>query len=280
VEKLAGRTALVTGASGGIGTHIARRLAVEGMHVALSGRREDALRALAEEIGALGVKAAPVPADLGKRSQLDGLIERAQAALGPIDVLVNNAGVESTSAFTAYSERELAQTIEVNLIAPLLLTHKLLPEMLARGRGHVVFVSSMAGKYGPAYSEPYAASKAGLIGLTQSLRAEYSDRPVSFSVVCPGFVAGDGMYQRMVDEGHRSNRLIGETSTEKVADAVVKAIRSDVAEIVESGAPVRPLLALQQLSPGLVERVAPMLGVTEIFRRVAVSRGREQAPRQ
>jgi short-subunit dehydrogenase len=280
MEKLAGCTALLTGASGGIGTHIARRLAAEEMHIALSGRREDALRALAEEIGALGVKAAPIPADLGDRSQLDGLVERVEAALGPIDVLVNNAGVESTSAFTAHTEQELSEMIEVNLTAPLLLTHKVLPGMLERGRGHVVFVSSMAGKFGPAYSQPYAASKAGLIGLTQSLRAEYADRPVGFSVICPGFVAGAGMYQRMVDEGHSSNRLLGETSTEKVAEAVVKAICNDAAELLESGAPVRPLLALAQISPGLVERIAPRFGITEIFRRVAVSRGRgETQPR-
>lgn len=280
MNKLTGRTALVTGASGGIGTHIARRLASEGMDVALSGRREDALQALAEEIEALGVRAAAVPADLGRREQLDRLPGQVEAALGPVDVLVNNAGVESTSAFTSYTEQELSDMIDVNLTAPLLLTHKLLPGMLQRGYGHVVFVSSMAGKYGPAYSEPYAASKAGLIGLTQSLRAEYAERPVGFSVVCPGFVAGDGMYQRMVDEGHSSNRLMGETTTEKVAAAVVKAICDDSAEIIESGAPVRPLLALHQLAPGMVERVLPRVGVTEIFRRVAVARGRGEAPPQ
>jgi short-subunit dehydrogenase len=249
------------------------------MNVALSGRRADALQALAEEIKATGVATASVPADLGQREQLDRLPEQVQATLGPVDVLVNNAGVESTSAFTSYTEQELCDMIEVNLTAPLLLTHKLLAGMLARGRGHVVFVSSMAGKYGPAYSEPYAATKAGLIGLTQSLRAEYADRPVGFSVICPGFVAGDGMYQRMVEEGHSSNRLLGETNTKKVSDAVVKAIRNDSPEILESGAPVKPLLALQQLAPGLVERIAPRFGVTEIFRRVAVARGREESAR-
>jgi short-subunit dehydrogenase len=276
MKDLAGSTALVTGASGGIGIHIARRLASEGMNVALSGRREDALQILAEELRGLGVKAAAVPADLGRREQLDRLPEQVEAALGPVDVLVNNAGVESTSAFTSYDEQELCDMIEVNLLAPVLLTHKLLAGMLARGRGHVVFVSSMAGKYGPAYCEPYAATKAGLIGLTQSLRAEYADRPVGFSVVCPGFVAGDGMYQRMVDEGHSSNRLLGETNTERVSEAVLKAIQDDSPEILESGAPVRPLLAVHQLAPRLVERVVPRFGVTEIFRRVALARGREE----
>jgi short-subunit dehydrogenase len=189
-------------------------------------------------------------------------------------VLVNNAGVESVGAFTTYTREELTSMVDVNLTAPLLLTHRLTPGMLERGRGHVVFISSMAGKIGPAFNEPYAATKAGLVGLTQSLRAEYLDAPVGFSVVCPGFIAGDGMYERMVQEGHRSNRMMGETSTEKISDSVVRAIREDKPEILESGAPIRPMLALNQFAPGLVERVAPRFGITELFRKVAVARGR------
>ncbi len=94
VEELRGRTALVTGASGGLGAHLARRLAREGMNVALAARREPELAALAQELEALGVRAAALPADLSDLSQIDPLIERAEAALGPIDLLVNNAGVE------------------------------------------------------------------------------------------------------------------------------------------------------------------------------------------
>jgi short-subunit dehydrogenase len=146
--------------------------------------------------------------------------------------------------------------------------------MLARGRGHVVFISSLAGKSGPAYEEPYAATKAGLIGLTQSLRAEYRREPVGFSVVCPGFIRGEGMYQRMAEAGLRSNRLMGETTLERVADTVVRAIRRDLPEVIERGALLRPAFALAQLAPGLAERVAPLFGVDELFRRTAVSRGR------
>jgi short-subunit dehydrogenase len=274
MKNLQGRTALVTGASGGIGTHLARRLAREGMNVAVSGRREDALAKVANELSALGVKAAAVAADLSELSNIDPLLDGVEAALGPVDVLVNNAGVESIGAFTSYTREELTSSIDINLTAPLLLTHRVTPGMLERGQGHVVFIASVAGKVGPAFSEPYAATKAGLIGLTQSLRAEYLDAPVGFSVVCPGFVAGDGMYARMVEDGHSSNRMLGETTTEKISEAVVRAIREDRAETIESGAPIRPMLALAQLAPGLVERVAPRFGVTEMFRRVAVSRGR------
>jgi short-subunit dehydrogenase len=274
MEILQGRTALVTGASGGLGTHLARRLAREGMNVAVSGRRKDALEAVAAELSELGVKSVAIPADLSDLSATGTLIDSVETALGPIDVLVNNAGIESVGAFTSYTREELTSMVDVNLTAPLLLTHRLTPGMLERGRGHVVFIASIAGKVGPAFNEPYAATKAGLVGLTQSLRAEYLDSPVGFSVVCPGFIAGDGMYARMVDDGHHSNRMMGETTTEKVTEAVVRAIREDRAELLESGTPIRPMLALGALAPGLVERVAPRFGVTELFRRVAVSRGR------
>ncbi len=265
---------MVTGASGGLGAHLARRLAREGMDVALVARREPELSALAEELEKLGVRAAALPADLSDLDQVDPLIERAETALGPLDLLVNNAGVESVGAFTVYTREELTATIDLNLTAPMLLTHRVVPGMLARGRGHVVFVSSLGGKAGPAYDEPYAATKAGLIGLNQSLRNEYRQAPVGFSVVCPGFIAGDGMYQRMIEQGIRASRLMGETTVEKVVEAVVRAIRRDLPEVIESGAPIRPALAFAQLAPGLAERVAPLFGVNELFRRTAVSRGR------
>lgn len=274
MQQLRGRTALVTGASGGIGRQIARGLAKGGMNVVVSGRREEVLADVVAELRELGVNSEAVPADLGDLSQIDPLIEHSEAALGEIDVLVNNAGVETVGAFTVYSREELTAMVDVNLTAPMLLTHRVVPGMLERGRGHIVFISSLAGKVGPAYNEPYAATKAGLIGLTQSLRAEYLHAPVGFSVVCPGFTAGDGMYQRMVDEGVSSNRVLGETTTDKVADRVVEAIRRDQPEVLESGSPIRPMLAISQIAPRLAERMVERFGGTEIFRRAAASRGR------
>lgn len=275
MEQLRGRTALVTGASGGIGRRIAHRLAREGANVVVSGRREEALAEAVGELNRLGVEAEAVAADLGDLSQVDPLIERSEAALGPIDVLVNNAGIETVGAFTTYSREQLTSAVDINLTAPLLLTHRVVPGMLERGRGHVVFVSSLAGKVGPAYAEPYGATKAGLIGLNQSLRAEYRHAPIGFSVVCPGFVAGGGMYQRWADTGIRSNPLLGAAPIDKVAERVVDAIRDDRPEtIVDSGAPIRPLLALAQISPRLSEWLVERIGGTEIFRRVAASRDR------
>lgn len=274
MEQLRGRTALVTGASGGLGQHIARRLAQEGMDVALVARRADALQSVARELQQLGVRAEPVAADLSDRAAVDEVPARVEQAVGPVDLLVNNAGVEGIAAFTSYTRDELASMVGLNLTAPLLLTHALVAGMLSRGRGHVVFISSVAGKLGPPYNEPYAATKAGLIGLNQSLRLEYADAPVGFTVVCPGFIAGDGMYQRMKEQGHGSNRLMGETTVDRIVDRLVDAVRHDRPEVVESGAPIRPILALGQIAPRLVERTAPYFGVKRIFAGVARDRGR------
>src|SRR5207244_6080927 len=183
-------------------------------------------------------------------------------------------GVELAAAFTRYTRDELTSMVDLNLTVPLLLTHSVLPGMLERGRGHVVFIASVAGKLGPAYAGPYAATKAGLIAITQSLRAQYVHAPVGFSVICPGFVAGEGMYQRMVEQGMSSNRVMGTTKIEKVADRVIDSIRRDRPEVIESGTPLRPVLARGQLSPRLIERVMPRIGLTDLFRRVAASRGR------
>lgn len=274
MRDLAGGNALVTGASGGIGPYIARALARAGANIAVSGRRVDALEALVAELAGVGVRAEPVSADLAEAASVESLIDRSESALGPIDVLINNAGVELAAAFASQSAEELRTTIEINLCAPLLLTRRVLPGMLERGRGHVVFVASLADKAPTPYEAAYAASKAGLIGLSRSLRVEYRAAPVGFSVVCPGSVAGDGMYQRMVEHGVTSNRILGETTTDKVAAAVLDAIRQDRSQVIESAAPIKPLLALGELAPRAFEQIVVASGAAKMFRASAAARGR------
>ncbi|MFD9663624.1 SDR family NAD(P)-dependent oxidoreductase [Rhodococcus sp. NPDC059968] len=164
--------------------------------------------------------------------------------------------------------------VDLNLTAPMLLTHRVLPRMLSRGAGHVVFVSSLAGKRGGAYIGPYNATKAGLILLTQALRAEYSSSPVGFSVVCPGFVAGVGMYQRFADTGLKASRLVGTTTTDRVAAKIVGAIRHDQPEVIVNSVPIRGVLAFGELAPRLIERVIPLFGTDKFFRRVITNRDR------
>jgi short-subunit dehydrogenase len=244
------------------------------MNVAVTARPEEAPKAVAAELRSLGVRAEALTVDLNDLDQAEGLIERAERSLGPVDLLVNNAGVEFASSFVKAPRNELLETVTVNLTSPMLLTHEVLPGMLERGRGHVVFIASGAGKIGPAFEAPYGATKAGLIALTQGLRREFRKQPVSFSVVCPGFVAGDGMYQRMTEQGLRSNRFIGSTTVEKIADDVLDAVRRDLPEIVDTGAPVKPVLALSQLAPRTTERLVTRIGVDRMFERAAELRGR------
>jgi len=162
----------------------------------------------------------------------------------------------------------------VNLIGAMLLTWMVLPGMLGRRSGHIVNVSSLAGKAGPPCFEPYAATKAGLIAFTESLRAEYRDTGVSASVICPGFVT-TGIYEQMRKETHIDGpKLLGPSSPELVARAVVRAIRKDIPEIIVNPGPTRLLTTLAELSPSLAEWIMRRSGVVKWFKQCAESRER------
>ena len=172
-----------------------------------------------------GAVAEPVIADLSDREQAAGLVERAEAIVGPLDLLISNAGLEPPGAYTAFTDAELLEVAEVNLLAPMLLARHALPGMLARGRGHVVMISSLAGRGGNAFNVPYATTKAGLLGCARSLRAELEGTPVSASVICPGFIANDGMYADIQREfGVNAPVALRAVDPDRVANAVVQAI--------------------------------------------------------
>jgi short-subunit dehydrogenase len=276
MREIRGRAALLTGAEGGLGPDIARALAREGADVALSGlpEQQTGLEKLRDELRALGTRAEVVPADLTVAAELDTLPERAEDAVGPIDVLVNNAGVELTAAYAEFTREELEWIVSVNLLAPLVLTRHVLPGMRSRGSGHVVFMASLAGKMGLPYNHPYSAAKAGLVGLTQSLRAEYEGTDIGFSAICPGFVSGAGMYARLNGAGDSIPFMAKAVSTVEVAGAVVDAIRRNLPEVIVTRRNVRPVLALQALAPQLAERVLRRTSPDEVFRHVAEDRGR------
>lgn len=276
MKDLAGKAAIVTGASRGLGVYIARALAAAGMDLVIAARTAAALDDLKAQLEGGGRKIIAVPTDLGQRAAREALVAAATAALGPVDVLVNNAGIEFTVAYHKLRPEEIDDAITVNLAAAMHLARLVLPDMLARGRGHIVNLSSLAGKAGPAYSEPYAATKAALIGFTQSLRASYAGTGVSASVICPGFVE-EGMYARAKAEvGLAAPKALGVSTPQAVADAVVRAIRDDLPEVIVNPRPVRPLLALAALAPGLAEKLARLIGVNEIFRKGAEFRERER----
>ena len=269
MKELASRVALVTGASRGIGVHLARALAGERMKLVLVARSSDRLEAVAAELRSQGAEAVALPADLSRRDELEMLVQRAVERFGAIDVLVNNAGVMKTSHYHELLTEEIAAEIEMDLVSPMLLTRLVLPGMLERRQGHVVNLSSLAGKAGPPFHAPYAAAKAGLIAFTESLRQEYRGRGVSASAVCPGYVQEEGMFQELKDRtGAKTPLLIG-TTPHAVARAVVRAIRHDRAEILVNRAPAAPLMALLELFPGPGERLLRLIGAFTPFEKWA-----------
>lgn len=269
--ELRGTTAIVTGASKGIGVYIARALAKEGVNLALAARSLNELETVRIEMEMLGVKAIAVQCDVTKPADRATLIARTEAELGPIDILVNNAGIERVARFDQAPADDFTDTIAVNLEAPILLTHAVVPGMLSRGKGHVVNISSGAGKVGVPYGTSYCATKHGLVGFTHALRAEYRGTNVGFSVVCPGFVTDTGMYDRWEQQGIKGPKIAGNCSPEKVASVTISCIKKDRAEVLVNTPPLRSLVVLANIAPSIVPRIMQTFGYTKTFRRVADS---------
>ena len=261
------RTALVTGASRGIGPHIARELAAGGYSLVLTARSEPELHAIAAELGARAVVA-----DLTDPHD----VERLARAAGPVDVLVNNAGGDPQREFDAMSWAENEAIFRLNVLAPMQLTHALLPGMLERGRGHVVNISSIAGRVGFPYTEAYAAAKDGLIGFTRVLRNDHAARGVSASAVVLGAIRDAGQGQRTADELGLKLPPMATAPAAAVGRAVADAIRKNRAEVVVMPGPGRLLKALLDLFPGLGSAMNTSTGSTRTMRRVVAHRARSR----
>lgn len=268
MKDLAGKTVLLTGASGGLGKYIAHSLADAGMNlslVAFPGNGLEKLRASMEEKGR---KAIAIPADLRVPEQRSLVVRQTLEKFGAIDVLVNNAGIEFTCDYHELTLEEILDVLNVNLEAPMVLARMVLPEMVKRGSGHIVNMSSVAGKAAPACQEAYAATKAGLIAFTHSLRATYRGTGVSASVICPGFVEA-GIYARLKSTtGYSAPLLLGTSPPEPVGKGVVRAIQKDLPEVIINKWPVRPLFAITALSPGLGAWMVQSIGAHAFFKKV------------
>ncbi len=265
MKNLRGANAIVTGASKGIGVYIAKTLAGRGVNLALAARSADQLEDTRRACEALGVKATAVRVDVSSLAGLRALVEAARRDLGPIDILVNNAGIEITASLVDQSFTQVDDIIRTNLSGPIWLTKLVLPEMIERRRGAIVQVASLAGKSGEPYGAIYSASKAGLIGLINSLNMELDGTGVRASAVCPGYVGEAGMW---VTQGLAAPPMLKEVPAQKVADAVMKAIAGATVVHVTSG-PIRPLLALGELWPGMNLWITRRLGVTKMMREQA-----------
>jgi short-subunit dehydrogenase len=264
----AGQTVLLTGASGGLGTHLTAAFSALKMNVALVAYPGNDLEKLREEVQKCGGKAIGLNSDLRDSEERRHVVERVRNELGEIDILVNNAGVEFTSPYHELTEQNIVDVLGVNLVAAMVMTWLVLPQMLMRGRGHIVNISSLAGRANPALQEPYSASKAGLIAFTYSLRASYRRQGVSASAIIPGFVE-TGIYARLKERsGYSAPALLGTSDPQKVIEAVTRSIQRDLPEIIVNPLPVRPLLAVLSLFPSLGEWALAKTGGHDFFRKV------------
>ena len=273
-----GSTALVTGASRGIGALIAREIAEEGGHVVLTGRSAAELRAVASALAAAGADASFVPADLTQPGAATSLVETVERQRGGIDLLVNNAGGDPLREFHAMTIDENLRTLQLNLVAPVALSHAVLGGMLRRGRGHIVNISAMAGRVSFPYTEVYAAAKDGVIGFTRVLRSDYRPRGVSASVLILGAIRDAGQGQRMLDEsGMKASRFMA--PAEAVARAVITAVKKDRAELVIMPGPGRLLRAVMDYFPGLGPAMNRAAGADTTMRKIIEMRdARENVP--
>ncbi len=262
-----GRTALVTGASRGIGPLIAGQIASVGGHVVLTGRSAADLEAVASDLAAIGADVSFIPADLTQPGVAEYLAETIEKEHGAIDLLVNNAGGDPLREFHTMTIEENLRTFQLNLIAPVTLTHAVLPGMMRRGRGHIVNISAMAGRVSFPFTEVYAAAKDGLIGFTRVLRADYHARGVSASVLILGAIRDVGQGQRMLDEsGMKASGFM--VPAETVARAVVKAVQKDRGELVIQPGPGRLLRAVMDYFPALGPALNRAAGATSTMQKI------------
>jgi len=218
--SLTDKTALVTGATGGIGESIARALHAQGATVGISGRNKDKLDALA---ASLGSRVFVLPADLSDAAATDALVADATAAMGKIDILINNAGLTRDNLALRLKDEDWQAVLDVNLTAPFRLARACLKGMMKNRWGRIVNISSIVGVTGNPGQTNYAASKAGMIGWSKSLAAEIASRNVTVNCIAPGFIA-TAMTDALNDE------------QKKTIDAQIPAGRMGTADEIASAA--------------------------------------------
>ena len=243
---------LLTGATGGIGQAIARAFAARGASLILTGRRADTLAELASEVSGQALAC-----DLANRQDVERLIEQA----GEVDILIANAGHPATGSLTELDQSRIDHMLEVNLRAPIALARAFAPAMVARGRGHLVFMSSLSGKSAQPLSSIYSGTKFGLRGFALSARADLRPHGVGVSVVLPGFIRGTGMFpedQVTLPPG------VGTRTPEDVAASVLRAVERNQAEVSVAPLGLRVGASLAGLAPELAARVSRRLGNEKI----------------
>lgn len=255
--KLAGRSVLLTGATGGIGQATARRLRNAGANLTLTARRVDVLEPLAAELDA-----AVIGADLADPAD----VERLARECAGTDVLVANAAVPASGGLITFGVDEIDRALDVNLRAPIVLSRLLGEHMVGRGSGHIVLVSSLAGKATSGGASLYSATKFGLRGFGQALRTDLRTSGVGVSVVFPGFIRDAGMFH---DSGARLPGFVGTSTPEQVGDAVVVAIERDRGEIDVAPLTMRAGVKLAEIAPVTASALAHRIGGAKLADELA-----------
>ena len=247
--QVTGKTVLLTGATGGIGRTLAGVLRAEGAELILTGRRVDQLESMATELGA-----AFVAADLSRPEEVTRLSE-----VAPIDILIANAGVQAGGHVRDFTLTDINEAIAVNLRAPIVMAHELVPLMEQRGAGHIVFIGSIGAMISAADAALYSATKFGLRGFAFGLRQDLWNSGVGVSIVEPGFIRDEGMF---ADRGASLPRGFRTGTPDQVARAVIRAIERNVAETVVAPIETRLGIAIGSLAPELSAKVQQLIGMT------------------
>ena len=256
--QLAGRTILLTGATGGLGHAIAQAFTARGARLVLTGRRPEVLESLASSLP----DAVVAPADLTDPASVRALAEAHPA----VDVVVANAAMPGSGRLESFTEEQIDRVLDVNLRAPIVLSRLYLPSMRARGSGHFVFMSSLSGRAPVAGAALYAATKFGLRGFGASLRADLHGTGIGVSIVSPGFVHDAGMFAESGAELPPGFRTV---SPEQVADATISAVERDRGEVTVAPLELRLGTALAAVAPDLASKVSNRLGAERIAERMA-----------
>jgi len=269
--ELHNKIGILTGASRGIGVHLAEALANKGVHLALAARSEDDLADTVAKVQARGVRAIGVVTDVTERGDLERLLDRTEKELGPPDLLINNAGVQTVARFQEFDLDEIAWIIHTNVIALETLTRLVLPGMIERGSGHICNMASLSGRTAYPYNTVYASSKHAVVGFSWSLREEMRPLGIEVSVVCPAFVSGDGMFARRHPDD-AVPRIAKPVTPSDVVDKTIDAIENNKAEVVVATGLGNLVDVFHALSPDFTAKVQRRTGLYSFIEEEA-SRG-------
>ena len=264
MEQLKDMAVLLTGGSRGLGPIVAEALAKRGANIALAARSKSGLDDVATRLKKMGVNTLVMPVDISQELQREKLVADVLEEFGKIDMLINNAGLETEGAYTELSWASIKETVEVNLLAPMALTHLVLPGMLERKAGHIVNIASIAAKSGAPYAATYSGTKAGLAEWTRALRLELADTGVHFSTIFPGYVRDVGMFAKF---GVRAPWIVGSCGPSQVAKAVVDSIEKGQTERIINSRPLRYSYMINELSPVIGDWLMRISGVVDFQRR-------------